>query len=78
MKRFLQKAPVFAACLLPLAWQVWAGFANRLGANPISEITNQTGTWTLRFLALTLAITPLRHDATRAAAGRLASAFTRC
>jgi methionine sulfoxide reductase heme-binding subunit len=61
MKRFIRKAPVFAACLLPLAWLVWAAFANRLGANPISEITNQTGTWTLRFLVLTLAITPLRR-----------------
>jgi sulfoxide reductase heme-binding subunit YedZ len=61
MKRFLQKAPVFAACLLPLAWLVWAGLANRLGANPISEITNQTGTWTLRFLVITLTITPLRR-----------------
>jgi sulfoxide reductase heme-binding subunit YedZ len=61
MKRFLQKAPVFAACLLPLAWLIWAGLANGLGANPISEITKQTGTWTLRFLVLTLAITPLRR-----------------
>ena len=32
-----------------------------LGANPISEITNETGTWTLRFVVLTLAITPLRR-----------------
>src|SRR5262245_49659366 len=31
-----------------------------LGANPISEITNETGVWTLRFLAITLLITPLR------------------
>jgi methionine sulfoxide reductase heme-binding subunit len=61
MKRFLQKAPVFAACLAPLAWLAWAGLAGRLGANPISEITNETGTWTLRFLVLTLAITPVRR-----------------
>ena len=61
MKRFLQKAPVFAACLVPLAWLVWAGLAGRLGANPISEITNETGTWTLRFLVITLTITPLRR-----------------
>jgi methionine sulfoxide reductase heme-binding subunit len=61
MKRFLQKAPVFVACLVPLAWLVWAGLAGRLGANPISEITNETGTWTLRFLVITLTITPLRR-----------------
>jgi sulfoxide reductase heme-binding subunit YedZ len=33
----------------------------QLGANPISEITKETGTWTLRFVVLTLAITPLRR-----------------
>jgi sulfoxide reductase heme-binding subunit YedZ len=61
MKRFLQKAPVFVACLVPLAWLAWAGLDGRLGANPISEVTKETGTWTLRFLVLTLAITPLRR-----------------
>jgi methionine sulfoxide reductase heme-binding subunit len=60
LRRFLQKAPVFLACLAPLAWLAWAGLNGRLGANPISEVTKETGTWTLRFVVLTLAITPVR------------------
>jgi sulfoxide reductase heme-binding subunit YedZ len=56
----LQKAPVFLACLTPVAWLAWAAVHGALGANPISEITKETGTWTLRFVVVTLAITPLR------------------
>lgn len=55
------KPLVFAAALAPLAWLVWAGFNDGLGANPIETITLHTGTWTLRFLVATLAITPLRR-----------------
>jgi len=61
LKRFLQKAPVFLACLAPVTWLAWAAVHARLGANPISEITKETGTWTLRFVVLTLAITPIRR-----------------
>jgi methionine sulfoxide reductase heme-binding subunit len=60
LRRFLQKAPVVLACLAPVAWLAWAAVEGRLGANPISEITKETGTWTLRFVVLTLAITPIR------------------
>lgn len=60
-RRFLLKAPVFFACLVPAVWLTWAGVQGQLGANPISEITKETGTWTLRFVVLTLAITPLRR-----------------
>jgi methionine sulfoxide reductase heme-binding subunit len=55
------KPLLFVLCLGPVAWLAWAAAADALGANPISEITNETGVWTLRFLALTLAITPLRR-----------------
>ena len=61
LRRFLQKAPVFLACLAPVVWLAWAGVSGHLGANPISEVTKATGTWTLRFVVLTLAITPLRR-----------------
>ena len=61
LRRFLQKAPVFLACLAPVVWLAWAGVSGHLGANPISEVTKETGTWTLRFVVLTLAITPLRR-----------------
>lgn len=52
---------LFAASLGPLAWLAWAAWAHRLGANPISTITLETGTWTLRFLVITLAVTPVRR-----------------
>lgn len=39
---------------------VWDGFYDALGANPIEKITHRTGDWALRFLLITLAITPLR------------------
>ena len=57
----LGKALVFAACLLPLALLLWRGFNGGLGANPIEAITHATGDWTLRFLLITLAITPVRR-----------------
>ena len=43
------------------AWLVWAALTGNLSANPLSDITNETGVWTLRFLCITLAITPLRR-----------------
>jgi sulfoxide reductase heme-binding subunit YedZ len=54
------KVPVFALCLAPALLLVWKGFNGGLGANPIEFITHATGDWTLRFLAITLAVTPLR------------------
>ena len=54
------KVAVFAACLVPLGILVWEGFTGGLGANPVEFIEHATGDWTLRFLAITLAITPLR------------------
>ncbi len=54
------KVPVFAICLVPALLLAWRGFNGGLGANPIEFITHATGDWTLRFLAITLAVTPLR------------------
>ena len=51
---------VFLAALIPLAKLAWLGFHNGLGANPIEKITRTTGYWTLTFLMITLAATPLR------------------
>lgn len=56
----LVKAAVFMAALAPLAWLVWKGVHQDLGANPIEYITHSTGDWTLRWLLITLSITPLR------------------
>jgi sulfoxide reductase heme-binding subunit YedZ len=55
------KPGLFVAALLPLAWLVFAAFANRLGANPAEALIRSGGDWTLRFLCLTLAVTPLRQ-----------------
>src|SRR5438046_8205844 len=54
------KVLVFAASLGPAGWLVWAALTGHLSANPLSDVTNETGVWTLRFLCITLAITPLR------------------
>lgn len=61
------KPVVFALCLGPaalLAWDLWGVTHSRpeaLGANPILEAEIFTGLWTLRFLAITLAVTPVRE-----------------
>ena len=55
------KAALFAACLLPLAWLIYSAWANRLGANPAEAMIRATGDWTLRFLCLTLAVSPCRQ-----------------
>ena len=54
------KIPVFLVCLVPLGLLAWKGFHGMLGANPIEVITHATGDWTMRFLLITLAVTPLR------------------
>jgi methionine sulfoxide reductase heme-binding subunit len=54
------KVAVFIAALYPLARLVIYGFTDRLGADPISFITWSTGLWTLVFLCITLAVTPVR------------------
>jgi methionine sulfoxide reductase heme-binding subunit len=59
--RFVLKPLLFAAALGPVVWLVWAFFTDHLSVNPLSDITNETGVWTLRFLCITLAVTPLRR-----------------
>ena len=54
------KFVVFLACLVPLARLGWKGYMGLLGANPIEVITHSTGDWTMIFLLVTLAITPVR------------------
>ncbi|MBG9389689.1 sulfite oxidase heme-binding subunit YedZ [Caenimonas aquaedulcis] len=54
------KALLFTLALLPFAWLVYAVATNNLGANPQEYLIRSTGDWTLRFLCLTLAVTPLR------------------
>ena len=53
------KVVVFVLCLVPLAILVWEGPAG-WGANPTQFLEHATGDWILRFLAITLAVSPLR------------------
>jgi len=55
------KPLVFAASLGPLGWLVWAALTGHLSANPLSDLTLETGVWTIRFICITLALTPLRR-----------------
>ena len=63
--RWIAKPMVFALCLGPMGWLVWqvssGGLspAGGLGANPIEAINRFLGDWALRFLLVTLAVTPL-------------------
>ena len=64
------KIIVFLVCLVPLGLLAWRFFGAHptdmsswgagLGANPVEALEHKTGDWTLRFLLITLAITPLR------------------
>src|ERR1051326_4122371 len=54
------KVLAFLLCLGPAAVLSWKGFHDLLGANPIDVITRSTGKWTLTFLLITLAVTPIR------------------
>ena len=64
MKQFLAgrwaKIALFSISLLPIILLGWRGLHNGLGANPIEFITHSTGDWTIRFLLITLSVTPLR------------------
>ena len=55
------RAVAFVVALAPLAPLVGAAFTGGLGVNPVEFVTRSTGTWTLSFLLVTLAVTPLRR-----------------
>lgn len=54
------KVPVFILCLAPFGYMAWASFTGHLGPNPVEFFQHTTGDWTLRFLVLTLCVTPFR------------------
>jgi len=61
--RLVWKPLVFAFCLAPLVLLVTDALelTGRLGANPVEEIQDRFGIWALRFIMITLAVTPLRR-----------------
>ena len=54
------KVVLFVMALLPFCWLLYGAITNQLGANPAEYLIRATGDWTLRFLCITLAVTPLR------------------
>ena len=59
-KRWI-KVPVFLLCLVPAALLVRGMLTGSLGANPAETIQLQTGRWALKFLLISLAVTPVRR-----------------
>lgn len=55
------KALLFLLALWPLERLIFWGLMDHLGANPIEKVLRQTGFWTLAFLTLTMALTPIRQ-----------------
>ncbi len=53
------KRCIFWLCLWPLFSLTWDIYFDQLGANPVEKIERFLGLWALRFICLTLAITPL-------------------
>ena len=61
MTQRLTKVTLFVAALLPAAYLTYGLFYDGLGANPAEALQTQTGIWALRFMVLTLAVTPVRR-----------------
>lgn len=58
---YLVKPILFLLCMLPFLLLATNAINNNLGTNPVETITHETGLWALRFLLITLVITPLRY-----------------
>jgi sulfoxide reductase heme-binding subunit YedZ len=61
LRRTILKLLVFALALVPFASLAWRLYNANLGINPAETLQLETGIWTLRFLIMTLAVTPLRR-----------------
>ena len=59
-QRTALKVVVFVLCLVPVGRLAWGVWNDTLGANPIEFIIRALGDWALRFVLITLAVTPLR------------------
>lgn len=58
---YLVKPVFFLSCLLPFIFLLSGAVNDSLGVNPVETLTHETGEWALRFLLITLSITPLRR-----------------
>lgn len=59
--RHVLDVAVYAAIVAPAAWLGWRTAQGTLGANPVETLTHATGDWALRFLLLSLAVSPARR-----------------
>ena len=57
--KYLKKI-VFILSLIPIFFIIYQIITDQLGPEPIKEITHHTGKWTLYFIVITLAMTPLK------------------
>src|SRR3974390_3122896 len=57
------KAVVFAGLFLPAAWIVFLAATGALEPKVVTEMIHLTGKWTIRFLLLSLLVTPLTRGA---------------
>ena len=55
------KLTIFTLSLVPIFFIIYKIITNQLGPEPIKDITHHTGKWTLYFIVITLAMTPLKH-----------------
>ena len=55
------KVALFVLCCAPALWIGWRAYHSDLTADPVSYLTHFTGDWTIRFLLITLSVTPLRN-----------------
>ena len=60
LRHAMAKPVVFTLCTLPFFYLLWGASNDALGANPAEYLIRATGDWTLRFLCITLGVTPLR------------------
>jgi sulfoxide reductase heme-binding subunit YedZ len=60
MKKYL-KPGVFTLSIIPFLLILYKIFLNKLGPEPVKEITHFTGEWTLIFICLTLSMSPLKR-----------------
>ncbi|MBS3952635.1 MAG: sulfoxide reductase heme-binding subunit YedZ [Methylomicrobium sp.] len=54
------KCMVFGVCVSPFMVMLWNAYNNTLGPNPVEAMTHFSGLWTLRFLLITLTLTPIK------------------
>jgi sulfoxide reductase heme-binding subunit YedZ len=69
------KPILFGLCLLPFVWLLYSALSNQLGANPAEALIRATGDWTLRFVCMVLAVTPLRSLSSTPALARFRRMF---